>query len=289
MNIKVIVNPRAGGGKGRDIGHRAEQFLCDRGVQYSLDSTFKPGGAVSLSKKAVDDGFDLIIAVGGDGTANEIAGGIAGSKAALAVIPAGDENNFARTLGLDPSDTEAAVETALHGKTVLADAGMINGKYFLNGIRIGHWDKGNTPKAIFFGKGLSDIIRALKIIKKLDPQKLLIKTKEIELQANAAMLRIANGKYFSGGSDKVPGAAIDDGLFEVCVLNHTGKLSFLKNASKIFAGTHNRSYPVSVFRSSKIIVKGAGRVQADIDGEPVTLDLPFETSVSAEKITVKAK
>ena len=155
MNIKIIVNPQAGGGKAKETAYEVENFLCQRGFEYSLDKTFRPLGGIVLAKKAVEDGFDLIFCVGGDGTANEVGNGLAGSRARLAVIPAGKKNDFARTLGLDALDIKGACETAVSGLARRIDLGVINGRYFLNGVALGlktdlAKDKINTTAKILF-------------------------------------------------------------------------------------------------------------------------------------------
>ncbi len=292
MNIKIIVNPCSGGGKGRQVGFEAEQFFCDRGIQYSLDSTFKPGGAVSLSKKAVNDRFDLIIGIGGDGTVNEIVNGIAGSKAVLAVIPAGYHNNFSRSLGLDPSDIQGALETALNGKTVESDTGKFNGRYFLNGISLGltvKKDNSSVAPIPMVGIRTSYLMRLFRNLFGFKTPKVLIKMGEVELYSNAVMTKIANGGYFAGGFNLAPHACINDGLLDVCVLNCTGKLGFLRNAAKIFKGRYNRSYPMSTFRSDRITIESLDPIQALCDGEVVTAAMPFEICISGKKIPVKAK
>ncbi|MFA5103941.1 MAG: diacylglycerol kinase family protein [Candidatus Margulisiibacteriota bacterium] len=292
MNIKVIVNPRAGGGKGRYIGLKVEQFLCDRGIQYSLDSTFKPGGAVSLSKKAIEDGFDLIIGIGGDGTMNEIANGIIGSKTALAVIPAGHHNNFSRSLGLEPSDTTGALETALYGRTIEADTGKFNGRYFLNGISIGLTaeEKSSTfPALPIIGKQSLYLIKLFRKLFGFKAPKLLIKMGGLELHSKALMTKISNGGYFAGGFNIVPHACLQDGLLDICVLSCTGKLGFLRNASKAFQGRHNRSFPMSTFRSDQITIESPDPLDVSCDGEAVPAVMPFKISVSRKKIPVKIK
>lgn len=292
MNIKVIVNPCAGSGKSRQIGLEAEQFLCDRGIEYSLDSTYKPGGAVSLSKKAVEDGFDFIIGVGGDGTMNEIANGIAGSKTALAVIPAGHHNNFSRSLGLDPSDIRGALETALNGKTTETDTGKFNGRYFLNGISIGLAAEGKSsslPALPIIGSQGLYLMRLFKKLAKFKASRLLIKMGDVELHSNALMTKISNSGYFAGGVNIAPHACIHDGLLDICVLSYTGKLGFLCNATKVFKGKHNRSYPMSTFRSDRITIESSDKPQTSCDGEAVSVAMPFEIVVSGEKIPVKSK
>ena len=292
MNIKLIVNPRAGSGKGKEVGLKAEQLLCDRGIQYSLDLTYKPGGATSLSKKAVEDGFELIIGVGGDGTMNEIANGIAGSKTVLAVIPAGHHNNFSMSLGLDPSDVAGAIETALYGREALVDTGNFNGRYFLNGISIGLTaeEKSFVPHPIFIiGKKNSYLLKLFRKLWDFKPPKLLIKMGDIELHSKALITKIANGNYFAGGYRMAPKASVNDGLFDICVLNHTGRLGFLRNFRKALKGAHNGSYPISTFRAENITIESTDKLQACCDGEAISFEMPLRITMAGEKIPVKAK
>lgn len=292
MHIKIIVNPKAGSGKSRETGFQVEKYLCELGIEYSLDSTYRPKGAVALAKKATRDGFDLIIAVGGDGTVNEVANGMVGSLSTLAVIPAGHHNNFARMLGLDPKDIKGAVDTAIGSGSRLVDVGKINDVFFLNGIGIGLNSKAAGEIESKYQKGDKKdnyLLKILSSIPKFKPPYLSIKMDDFELFSKASLAKIANGSFHGRGYNMAPQAAIDDGYFDVCVLNHTNKMKLLSHLPKLFKGTLKRFYPLTTFRSTKITIDSKDPIRAVYDGEMIDTPSPFHIEVALEKIPVKSK
>ncbi len=263
MNIKVIVNPRAGCGTGKFVGLKTEQCLCDRGIQYSLDLTFKPGGAVSLSKKAVDDGFDMIIGVGGDGTLNEIANGICGSGTVLAAIPAGTRNNLCRSLGIPLSDIAEAVEIALHGTQLLADTGKIGNRYFLNDAEVIP-----APPDKYAG--------------------LFLRADDVELNANFVFAAVSNGRFFSAGSEISPRAGLDDGYFNISVMNRAPGSPFWRYGAGVKSPGRG-NYPLTTFKAKKIFLQSSSELEIRCDGELLEIPSPYEITVSECKIPVKTK
>lgn len=292
MNIKIIVNPKAGSGKAREIGFQVEKYLCDLGMEYSLDSTYRPKGAISLAKKATNDGFDLIIAVGGDGTINEVANGMIGAGASLAVIPAGHHNNFARMLGLDSANIRGAFEIAIGSCSKKIDVGRINDRYFLNGIGIGINSQAAGKLEEKYQKSNKKgnyLMRLLSELPKFKPPYLTIKMDDFELYSKASMAKIANGSFHGKGYEVAPHADMEDGFFDVCVLNHTNKIRFLSHLPKLFNGVLQRKYPLTTFKATKIIIDSKDPISAVYDGEMIDMPSPYHIEVAKEKIAVKTK
>ena len=129
MRAVAIANPRAGLAAQRAI--QAVEARPGRWPELKLWTTSGPGQARELARTAVEEGFDVVLAVGGDGTANEVAGGLLGSSVALGVVPAGSGNGLARTLRI-PLDAAGALRTLATGVTLRMDVGRINGRPFLN-------------------------------------------------------------------------------------------------------------------------------------------------------------
>ncbi|MCX5749118.1 MAG: diacylglycerol kinase family lipid kinase [Candidatus Saganbacteria bacterium] len=266
MNIKIIVNPRAGDGKARETGFEVEKYFCDNGMEYSLDSTYRPLGAVSLAKKAAREGFNLIIAVGGDGTVNEVVNGMAGSASSLAVIPAGKKNNFSRMLGLNPLDIGECCEIAVGSNSKKIDLGKINGRYFLNGIGVGL----NADMSEKKQRG-GIAARLLSALKDLRPAKLNIKIGDLNLSSKMAVLKVANG------------------MFDLCVLNDIGKLGMLLNLPRIAFGNLPGSRHYKIYRGSHFIIDSPDPLKAVYDGENIGESAPYHIKVAEEKLLVKTK
>jgi YegS/Rv2252/BmrU family lipid kinase len=284
MNIKIIVNPRAGDGKGRQTGFEVEKFFCEKGIEYSLDSTYRPQGATSLAKKAVSDGFNLILAVGGDGTVNEVVNGMAGSSAALAVIPAGKKNNFSRTLGLDAGNIIECCEIAMGQKSRRADLGKINGRYFVNGIGIGL--NAELSKQAGIKNSLFRIFLALRNFRS---PKLNIKIGDLDLSSKMVIADIANGKFLGGSEKTAPDADIEDGKLDLCVLNNVGKLGLLLRLPKLVSGTLPGSRHYKTYKGSRFLIDSADSFSLFYDGEIASESSPFHVKVAEEKLLVKSK
>jgi len=284
MNIKIIVNPRAGEGKGRETGFEVEKFFCERGIEYSLDSTYRPQGATSLAKKAVLDGFNLIIAVGGDGTVNEVVNGMAGSASALAVIPAGKRNNFSRTLGLDSGNIRECCEIAIGRVSKKADLGKINGKYFVNGIGIGL-----NAELSKQGGLRSSLMKLLLALKNFRSPKLDIKIGDLELSSKMVIAEIANGKFLGGKEKTAPNADIEDGKLDLCVLNDIGKLGLILRFPKLVSGTLPSSRHYKMYKGSRFTIDSADSFSLFYDGEIIPDPSPFHIKVAEEKLVVKSR
>ncbi|NLY88146.1 MAG: acylglycerol kinase family protein [Firmicutes bacterium] len=107
MKVKIILNPRAGRGKAAKLKPKVLAELAKHGCCFDLEETQWHGHAIEIAKKAVESGYDLVIAAGGDGTVNQVVNGMAGSKVPLGVLSAGTGNDFAAMIGM-PDDPAAA-------------------------------------------------------------------------------------------------------------------------------------------------------------------------------------
>ena len=136
-NFFFIVNLIAGQGRCKEIFPKVKLELDRRKIQYDLHFTNEPMEAVDVAKMGIEAGFSHIVAMGGDGTFNEVANGLLGSDAMLAVIPAGTGNDFIRMLGI-PSNPMQAIDTLLDGTTRTMDLGQVgDDRCFVNGLGIG--------------------------------------------------------------------------------------------------------------------------------------------------------
>ncbi len=292
MNIKIIVNPRAGGGKAKDIGYTVESFLCGRGIEYSQDITYRPGGATSLSKKAIEGGYDLIIAVGGDGTVNEVLNGMIGSDAELAVIPAGKRNDFSKMLGLDPKNIKEACEIAIGSYSKKLDAGLVNGRYFFNGIGFGlnaALSGGTSIKAPANSTKKPFLLRLFSVLTKFSAPRLNIKTDTQNFERRFIMAKVANGRHFGSGFAMAPNADPMDGLLDICLINDTGKVKFLFNLPRLIKGTHEKLSSSVFLRAPKLSISSHDPVAVVCDGEPLDIASVYEISIADKKVAVKSK
>ena len=124
-----IVNPVSGSSRKRNIGEEIVSRLDMDGEAYGIVYTERPKQASELARDAVKEGVPVVVAVGGDGTVNEVASAVTGSSSAMGIIPIGSGNGLARHLGI-PQDVKKAVRKILEGKTIAIDYGLLNRKMF---------------------------------------------------------------------------------------------------------------------------------------------------------------
>lgn len=128
MRVGLVCNPSAGGGKATAIAVRAESRLRTRGIDVTVRSTSTPQEASDITRELVQD-VDVVVAVGGDGTVNEVVNGLGGTDIPLGIVPAGTVNVLALELGI-PFDTDRACDVIAAGRTLSLDLGTANGRRF---------------------------------------------------------------------------------------------------------------------------------------------------------------
>lgn len=273
MNIKIIVNPHAGEGRARNIGFSVEKFLCERGIEYSLDSTYRPGGAISLAKKATQNGFNLIIAVGGDGTVNEVSNGMIGANSTLAIIPAGEKNHLAGAIGIPLNNVSGACRIALNNASLRMDVGEINNKYFLNGVEMG------LSAESISSKWFEKMIKFVSIMPGFKAPDVKIKMGDVIKESKTLFLSVSNGNYSSGG--------FADNLFDVSVAKYPGKVKFLYHMPKLFNGSHSKLPFISRLKTPGIEIDSTNPFAVTYDGEIMNGGAPYRINIAQQKLSVK--
>ena len=278
---KVIVNPAAGCGASAKHWPHIKVQLEKLGIQYDVVSTERPGHAIELAKEAAAQHYHYIVAVGGDGTINEVVNGlllVPGHGLSLGVVNTGTGSDFVRSLGI-PRDPDRACHHLLSDKRLLVDVGVIewghNGtskrRYFVNAAGVG-FDAEATearrklPK--FFKGPVSYLIgvggtlfgyRNKPVTKQLDADdKTLSKTLSVI---------VANGKYFGGGMKVAPDALLGDQLFDVLTIGDIGKFELIQAFPRVYKGTHITHPKVKMQRAATVNLSSVERLLLQADGE----------------------
>jgi diacylglycerol kinase (ATP) len=306
MKVRVLVNPKAGGGAAaRKLG-AIERALEAAGVSHDVAETEAPGDATRLTRAARDDGVDCIAVVGGDGTINEVSQGYLDADGGplsgpdLALIPAGTGGDFRRTFGLG-NDVERAVERLCRSEPRALDLGVLEltsdkgervTRAFINiasfGIG-GLTDRivNSSPK--WMGGRAAFFLGTLRAMAAYRNAPVVVRVDgKVVLEGPVLNVAIANGRYFGGGMKIAPDADPSDGLFDVVALYDLTRAQGIGLAYKIYQGTHLGSPGVRVARGSVIEADPAlpwGEVLIDMDGEtPGRLPLRARVAPGALKI-----
>jgi diacylglycerol kinase (ATP) len=277
MRTCVILNPRAGGAEAiRDSLLRA----VDRLEGIVIRETERAGDARALAERAVAEGFERLVAAGGDGTLNEVLNGIAPDfdRVELGLVPAGTGNDLARTLGI-PSDPEAAVEVLARGAVRSLDLARLQtegeDRWFLNvsaGGFGGEVDEDLRAEIKEVWGPLSYIRTAFEALAELETYRVRLTfepgSSEAEsLEVAAVNVVVANGRYVAGGLHVAPTAAPDDGLLDVVVIRAAPipRLSLL--APQVALGQHLDHELILHRRVRSLAVESEPAMQFNADGE----------------------
>jgi len=292
MSICFIVNPKAGKGKGKKIASLIHFFMKKYDTPYEVRFTTQKKEGEPLAKRAVEDGFEKIVAVGGDGTIYEVLNGIIGKSVSLGIIPSGTGNDFARCLGIG-LNVEEALDIVVYGQEKSVDCGRANERYFINVAGIG-FDTETLKEVERLKKYLSGkwayIAGVLKTLLTYKFKKTEIIIDGQVIHSEVLLIAIANGSSYGGGMKIAPDAINDDGLFDVCVIHRISKLKILKVFPTIFSGKHIHIKEVNMYKAKKISINSQLPTPVNLDGDIVGYTpLLLEIIPNAIKVLIKNK
>jgi diacylglycerol kinase (ATP) len=256
MKVLWVIKPVAGGGKANKVWTQVKAPALGQFPKLEYEFTEMPGHATHLACKAVKDGYDTVVAVGGDGTVHEIANGLAGKKTALAIIPAGTGNDLARVLRI-PLRPEAAVQLVKDGKVSQMDLGCVEGSYFINMVGIG-FDAAVAHKVMenkrVWGK-FAYFVSILQTLSTYNPVPLEITIDGVTMRERATLAAVANGEYVGGGVKMCPQAIVNDGLLDVCVFQEASGWEIMKTLPLLYIGKHINHPKTAFFRGKEVVIK----------------------------------
>jgi diacylglycerol kinase (ATP) len=281
---KIIVNPTSGRGMGEQSYPTINAELSKLGLDYEMCRTEAPGHAIQLAQEAAADGFDVVVAAGGDGTLNEVLNGLmlVGStrdqRPALSVIPIGRGNDFCFSVDI-PMDIKTVCHLLAGGECRRIDVGFVKGgdypegRYFGNGVGIG-FDAVVGFEALKLKKlgGFpSYIVAALKTIL------LYYQAPMVQIEMNgkshtqpALMVSVMNGRRLGGGFMMAPEGKMDDGQFDLSIVGQVSRLGILGLIPRFMAGTQASHPAVYTDLTAGIkVIAIDGQLPAHGDGETI--------------------
>ena len=294
MKHIFIINPAAGKGKSRELIPFIEEYFKGRTDEYVIQVTEYPGHATKIAKDHAVNGECRIYSIGGDGTINEVVNGIAGTAAALGVIPTGSGNDFLRSYQSE-FDIKDMIVCTINGEERSIDLARVNDKYFINISSIG-FDANVVFNADKFKKvpgitgSMAYLISIIYTIfqKRICDIKIDIDGKKIKMKALLAA--IANGKYYGGGIIPTPDAKLDDGLFDVCLVSDMSRIHIFSLFPKYMKGLHGKLKQVSFYKAKKISIESEDALCLNIDGEIISArTINFEILEKAIKVVFPAE
>jgi len=280
--VRLIVNPTAGGGAARLAVPTIERRLRDHELSFDLAYTERPWHAAALARQAVRDGCEVVVAVGGDGTSNEVLNGLMSAKengegtAALGILCVGRGNDFAFGAGVPPS-IEGGCDALAEGHRRWIDVGwvegepLVEGRFFGNGVGIG-FDAvvGFEAAKLKRLRGLLGyLIAALRtIFLYAHAPRTRIEFGDRTIEQESLMISTMNGRRMGGGFLMAPEAEIDDGRFDLCIASGVSRLGILALIPRFLKGTQKGHAAITTGRADEVrVVAQRGSLPAHADGE----------------------
>ncbi len=284
-NTVVILNPVAGGPETlRDWQERVESISHNCPIRVIAH----PGEAEALARNAVEEGFVRIVAAGGDGTVNHVANGIAGTNAALGLLPLGTVNVFAMELGLPAHNLQVCWSIIEDGNVRLVDLPSANGKHFVQLAGVGLDAQVVKETSLAFKRSfgpLSYLISAAQIAAR-KPPKLFIESENAPVE-EASFVLIGNGRLYGGPFPFFKHAVLDDGLFDVVVFKRLGYLEIMKYLQDVVFSSDIRAPEVEYFQTQRLRVTSEQDVPVELDGE-LAGHCPVEVRIQKKALQVLA-
>jgi diacylglycerol kinase (ATP) len=301
-HAKIIVNPVAGANKStyRQWPH-IQSMLRESGLSFDFQYTEGAGHASELARLAASDGYRFLVAVGGDGTINEVANGLLNSTNAatttLGIVSTGTGNDFIKSLGI-PKDYVKACQHVMGERRSLIDVGIVeymhDGKpdkrFFINGAGVGIdaevIEAGQSmPRLV--GNTLPFVLSLLKTLPTYRNKDIRMNIDGREESRRVLSVVVSNGAYFGGGMRIAPQADLSDHSLDVLTIGDVGKAELLQVFPRVYKGTHVTHPKVRMGKAQRVTIECDKRMLLQADGEllgegPVTFQiLPAALNVVA--------
>jgi diacylglycerol kinase (ATP) len=300
-----IVNPIAGSARAHGLTPRIEAWLAEQRIDGRVLETSERGHAEQLAAGATDRGHDRVIAVGGDGTIQEVLNGLVasghgpdGGAAELGIVPAGRGNDVARGVGISPNDPMASLPVAAGDRTQPLDVGKATDergtvRYFGAAGGVGFdaqvaWTMAVDRKAWMRGEA-GYFLATLNELRRYRNRDLRVTLRgdgdDRVVVQRCLFIAFANGPFYGGGMQICPGASTNDGWLDICIVGDLSRLEALRELPGIYKARHVNNPRVEIVPVRGLRIEGDGQTRVHLDGEPFG-GLPLEVSVLPGAVSV---
>jgi diacylglycerol kinase (ATP) len=282
--VVVVVNPTSGRGRGARLVPRVEQELKSLGVEHEIVLSTSPEDPPRIARQAAEEGVEVVAALGGDGMAGMVGSALAGTRAALAVIPAGTGNDFAGFLGFQRKKPLSVLPSLVEPEIREIDAVRLS-----SGDRVEHYinvagagfdsevnETANRMKSRVQGTA-KYVAAVFSTLRRFQAAKFDVTVDGQHHPLPAMLVAVGNGRSYGGGMRVCPDASLTDGLLEVCVVGAMGRGEFVRNFPRVFRGTHTTHPKVTMLRGARVEISADRHFHVYADGEQsVPLPASFE-------------
>lgn len=287
---RVIYNPSSGREEAKKMLADILQKLEQCGYEASAYATKGKGDAMREAQRVSERHFDLIVAVGGDGTVNEVVNGVAEQpfRPKLAILPMGTSNDLAKALGVSKHIPTALLQLFDQEKTMKIDVGKMDQRYFVNvagGGSLTELSYEVPPKLKTALGQLAYYIKGAEKLSKFEPFAAEVTVNGTTFREHLMLFLVANSHNVAGFDKMAPDASLQDGLLDVYLLKQCNMAELAKMISLLLRGDHRRDPHVIHFKTDRFSIKTSQTVQINLDGELGGMT-PCEFEVLKEHIEV---
>jgi len=267
----------------------AGQYLDNERYIPEIQFTKYPKHATELASTAYSSGIRTIVAVGGDGTVNEVASALAGTDACMGILPTGSGNGLAHHLSI-PMSLIKALQVINRGKTKRIDTVDLNGSLFTSIAGIG-FDATVAKK--FASSGVRGLLSYMRIIlqeyRDYEPSDYLMMIDGKTIARTALMITFANGDQFGFHTRIAPHARVDDGWLDICVVRKPSLFKVFFTAPRVFFGTFGKTGYAEYFRGKDILIPGTAGSLVNLDGEALKLEKDLHLKIRPGSLNIIVK
>tara|TARA_B100000508_G_scaffold93424_1_gene72987 strand:- start:1933 stop:2817 length:885 start_codon:yes stop_codon:yes gene_type:complete len=284
-----IINPKSGSGKRQKSIDLINEVFNKKNIRYQIKFTEYAGHAIEIARSVCNNENYIVVAVGGDGSVNEVAQGLMGGKSSMGILPQGSGNGLARHLKI-PMATQGALEVLLSGKSITMDAGTFNGNPFFVTCGIGFDAEVSYNFSKRTTRGLVGYVKeSVALYPTYQSKKYRIEANGKSVENEAFSITVANASQYGNEAVIASNASVSDGLLDLCVIKKYPKIFGPQMGIRMFMkNLHNSKYFVGT-PTKEVRIKNCNNeleCHGHVDGESVVTQFPIEVKIIPKVLNI---
>lgn len=287
MKARFIFNPHSGSNRRNPyLRDRAVEFIRQYGWDARVVETERPRHATELAAQAVAEGCTLVVAIGGDGTMNEVASALVDTPACFGLIPCGSGNGLGRHLGIRRPG-QGAFLTLLGSNSLAIDTGLVNGSVFINAMGLGFEADIAMRFSRLTRRGLAGYFRVgVPSFLAHEPETVTVRQADMTTELRTFTLAVMNSDQYGNDARIAPGAKLDDGRFELISVPRVGFLGACGMLYRLGTDSFDRVQAVTRLGGSRFLIERAKPGWIHTDGEPRAMGSKLEISLKPKSLRI---
>lgn len=284
--ILFVINPISGGKKKTSFKKSVLDTLDLTRFNPTFIQTTGPNHAYELGLKAIEEGYDAVVAVGGDGTINELGSALVGTNVPLGIIPEGSGNGLALYLGI-PMNEIAAIRRLNRFETFEVDSGLINNRSFFNIAGLGFDATVSDRFANAATRGPIGYMRSIiNVFGSYKPCKYKLSIDDVVYEREAFMISVANSPQYGNNAYIAPNASVNDGWLDVCIVHKFPLYILPMMVYHLFNRSAHQSDYVEIIPGKHIMIERDDNGPVHVDGEPLSMEGNLEIKVRPNSLRI---